>query len=162
MENVSHEPGRPIAVKQLIIDNILRPYYLKTYSVSKTAEITGYHRKTITERRDVWDKRAIAKLKKEFKKGDTRYKVEYLNLNQVLIENALSRLEKIEIDIDNARKNESLNLSQLISNEDQIRRTLQSLNEKRYAVKIEPGAEEVIEIVLEDRIKKHVKSISTN
>lgn len=161
MEN-THPRGQPSISEQIEIDRILRPFYLKTYSIEQTAEITRRHRVTVTKRFRKWDNENMAKLNNEFDRGDNVHKDEFLRLNQALIDDGLCRLDAIKEDISNARKNGDLSLSHLISNEDQIRRTLESLNEKRCAVKIRPGAERVIVKVIEGRVKKHVQSISRN
>lgn len=162
MGYVPYMRGRPSIVDQLYINNLLRPFYLKTYSILQTAKLTGCDRKTVKDRFNSWNAEAILQLNLEFKKGDTKYKVEYLNLIQSLIDEKLTRLEEIKSDINNARRNNDGTLPQLLAIEDKLLMSLQGLNEKRFAVKVEPGAEQVIERVLEDRIKRHVKSASHN
>jgi len=135
---------------------------MKSYSRLKTAKITEVDIKTVNGRFDGWDAEAILRLNLEFKKGDTKHKVEFLNLTQSLIDEKLTRLEEIKSDINNARQNNDVTLPQLLAIEDKLFMSLQSLNEKRFAAKVEPGAEQVIERVLEERIRKHVESASKN
>lgn len=161
-ENENHKRGHPSFAKQRQIDDDLHWYYLRTCSISTTSKITGYDRKTIARRFKMWGNNDVQKLNQELDKGDTIHKIEFLNLNQSLIDDALFRLDEIKKDITIARQNDGMNLSQLYSNEDQIRRTLQSLNEKRCAVKIKDGAQRVIEKVLEARVRGYVQSTSTN
>ena len=162
MTYVPHQRGKPNIVTQLEINKLLRPFHLKTYSVFKTAKITGCARKTIDDRFEIWDNEAILQLNLEFKKGDTTFQIEFLRANQFLIEDALDDLEAIKSDIDNARKNNSGTLPQLFAVKNKIRLSLQSLIEKRYAVKIEPGAARVIDRVFEDRLRKYVESTTQN
>lgn len=157
-----HQRGKPSVIDQLYIDNLLRPFWLRSYSISRTAEITKCNRKTIKNRFAIWDAEAILRLNLEFKKGDMQHRVEFLNLTQSLIDEKLTRLDEIRSDISNARKNNPEILPQLLAIEDKLFMSLQSLNEKRFAAKVEPGAEQVIERVLEDRIRKHVESTTKN
>lgn len=162
MEYVPHQRGKPNIIDQERISNILRPFWLKGYSISKTVDITKYDRKTVKQRFAMWDAEAILQLQMEFKKGDIKHKVEFLNIIQSLIDEKLTRLDEIKSDISNARKNNPEILPQLIAIEDKLFMSLQSLNEKRFAGKVEPGAEQVIERVLEERIRKHVESTTKN
>ena len=158
----THKRGKPSAIDQLYIDNLLRPFWLKSYSILETAKLTGCNRKTIKNRFAMWDAEAVLQLKMQFTKGDMQHRVEFLNLTQSLIDEKLTRLDEIKSDISNARKNNPEILPQLIAIEDKLFMSLQSLNEKRFAGKVEPGAEQVIERVLEERIRKHVESTTKN
>lgn len=158
----SHLHGRPSAAESMAIDKILYSYYLKSYSIETAAELTGLHRRTVAKRFRKWDRKNLIKLNDEFDKGDSEQKAEYLRLNQVLIEDAWNDLEALKNDVDIARKNNDPMLPQLIATRDKIRRSLDVLGMKRCAVKISPGAERVVNKVIEERMKDHVQSISRN
>lgn len=162
MSYIPHRRGKPSIIVQLEINKLLRPFHLQTCSILQTSKITGCNRKTVTDRFEIWDNEAILQLNLEFKKGDLKHQAEYLILNQFLIDDALSRFDKIKSDIDNARQNGDGTLPQLLAMEDRLRMSLQSLNEKRFAIKVAPGADRVIDRVLTDRVRKRVQSAAQN
>lgn len=163
MENTNNASrGQPSLAQQIEIDKILRPFYLQTFSIEKTAELTGLNRKTVAKRFHRWKQEDMIRLNSEFDKGDEIHREECLRLLQALIDEGLGELNEIKNDIADARKTGNPILSNLLSNKDQIMRTLQSNNEKRCAIKIRPGAERVVDKVIEARIKNHVQSISRN
>lgn len=158
MENTSNTArGQPSLARQIEIDKILRPFYLQTISIERTAEITGLDRKTVAKRFHRWKQEDMIRLNREFDQGDDIHKEECLRLLQALIDEGLGELREIKNDITDARKTGNPILSSLLSNKDQTMRTLQSNNEKRCAIKIRPGAERVIGKVIDARVEQHVQ-----
>lgn len=158
----NHFRGQPSIAEQMEITLALRPLYLKTYSIERASGLIGRDRNTVARRFKPWENEDMARLNAAFDKGDNIHKAEYLRLNQMLLEDAQDDLEEIKNDIKIARQNDDPMLPQLFATRDKIRRSLDILGEKRCAVKISPGAERVVDKVIEARIQNHVKSISAN
>ena len=144
------------------IDDILRLNYSKTHSIAKAAAITGFHRNTVKARYAAWDADAIAEFESKLKKGETQFQIEYLNLTQALIDEQLTTLDEVKSDIEQARANASDTLPQLFSIKNQIIKTLQTLNEKRLAMKIYPGAIRMVDQIIDTKMRDHVQFSNTN
>ncbi|MGI0059300.1 MAG: hypothetical protein ACREBJ_05985, partial [Nitrosotalea sp.] len=144
------------------IDNILRQYYLKTYSARRTAAVTGFNRKTVSKRFNRWEREAIAAFDEKLNRGDMQFQIEYIHLNQVLIDEQLDLLDEIKTYTANARASNDGSLSHLIANRIQVTKALQVLNEKRLAVKIYPSATRVVDKIFKKKMGDYVQLSAAN
>lgn len=133
--------GRPSVADQIEFDHRIRPYYLQTGSIDYTAENVKLNHNTVEIRYKKWDAEELAKLNAALDEGDNKFRLQFLQLNQSLIDKTLSQFNAIEADISNARANGDKSLPHLISAMIKIISLLEFLGERRCAVSISPGAQ---------------------
>lgn len=160
--NFTHSRGRPSVAEQIKIDGILWPYFLKTFSISKTAELTKFNRKTVAKRFKRWYAEKVAEINNERGKNDIKIQIEYANIIQTLIEDRLEQLDKIRTDIDNARTSGDESLPQLLSIENNVAKTIEMFADKRFVIRSYPGAALFIDKTVKEKMEKYAQASSAN